>query len=207
MCGLLKSMMSAAACWCELIRAAIHTILYIHHVYPRDTFEPCPRHGISVYYCTSPVVQDYIDRLVEDIEYWMTTKKQQVSIRISISSSLEKKQVCYQLELPPMDGWIENNNNSCTLVENLLQWQHIFREVIYRLLYVGPSLWSGDDVVSPPTFQIFVRRSYLELAQDNETRWNQISLLLPPQHNKKHDEVMMMAASCQFFVARDKNQT
>jgi hypothetical protein len=67
-------MMSAAACWCELIRAAIHTILYIHHVYPRDTFEPCPRHGISVYYCTSPVVQDYIDRLVEDIEYWMTTK-------------------------------------------------------------------------------------------------------------------------------------
>lgn len=65
-----------------------------------------------------------------------------------------------------------------------------------------------DDVVSPPTFQIFVRRSYLELAQDNETRWNQISLLLPlQQHNKKHDEVMMMAASCQFFVARDKNQT
>lgn len=46
-----------------------------------------------------------------------------------------------------MDGWIENNNNSCTLVENLLQWQHIFREVIYRLLYVGPSLWSGGKLL------------------------------------------------------------
>ncbi|GJQ10478.1 hypothetical protein GpartN1_g2269.t1 [Galdieria partita] len=126
----------------ELIRCVIHTILYIHQIYPLDTFERCERYGIAVYFCTSSVVGDYLNPILNDINNYLAMGVLQ-SVRISVWNPT---QVRYQMQLP------QTTEKLCTL-EGILKWQELFRNTLYRLIYVGQS--SSLQVAS--TFQIFLQ--------------------------------------------------
>lgn len=74
--------------WLDLTNSVIHTVLYIHHVYPigkyqhefvsivglfrLDTFERCERYGVPVYYCQSALVRDYLEPLLLDIRNYFS---------------------------------------------------------------------------------------------------------------------------------------
>ncbi|EME30351.1 uncharacterized protein Gasu_22600 [Galdieria sulphuraria] len=130
--------------WLDLTCCLIHTILYIHQVYPLvDTFERRERWGAVVYFCKSPIVADYLNPILHDIKSYFANGLLR-SIRISLSHP--NKQVNYQMQFP------QTTPKVCT-VDVILKWQELFRNALYKLLYVG----QASSLVGTSTFQIYLQ--------------------------------------------------